>query len=367
MRVSAIRGHTGSTRPHVKDNHVMTIRSMARSMAGALVVLILALAGAIGASGAPGDDQRGRAAFKKEDYYRWIKELSNWGRWGQADEIGTMNLITAAKMKQAAALVKDGVSVSLAELQVPNVDVSPYSGKPYGMTVKLEGFERQASTQPFSSPPPEDLAVSAHGGRSHIDSLAHMFYNGQGYNGLSYKEVTEKGAARSGIHLLRNGIVTRGVLVDLPRLKGVPYLKEDAHVYAEDLESWEKKTGLKVSAGDALFVRVGHWARRKATGDKSNRSAGLDPSLIPWLKARGVAVLGSEAAHDVMPNEYQIGPAPVHWFALVVLGVTLIDYLDLDPLSEVAATHNRWEFLLTAAPLPVQGGTGSPINPIAVF
>jgi hypothetical protein len=89
--------------------------------------------------------------------------------------------------------------------------------------------------------------------------------------------------------------------------------------------------------------------------------------VIPWLKERGVAVLGSEAAHDVMPGESGLGPAPVHWFALVFLGVTLIDYLDLDPLSEVAATHNRWEFLLTAAPLPVQGGTGSPINPIAVF
>src|SRR5207245_9663971 len=104
----------------------------------------------------------------KEDYERWMKEMANGGSWGKADEMGTMNLITAAKMKQAAALVKDGVSVSLAELQVPNVDASPYSGKPYGMSVKLQGFEQRASTQPFSSPPPEDLAVSAHGGRSHI-------------------------------------------------------------------------------------------------------------------------------------------------------------------------------------------------------
>lgn len=334
-----------------------------RPMAAAVVVSIMAIAGTIG--GMRGDAQTGKAAFAKEDYFRWIKELSNWGRWGQADELGTMNLVTPAKMKQAAALVKNGISVSLAELQVPNVDdpSSPYSGELYGMTIKHPAFDQP----PFAAAPPEDLAVPAHGGRSHIDAMAHMSYNGHFYNGFSSKEVTEKGAAKGGIQNLRNGIVTRGVLMDIPRLRGVPYLKEDEYVYVQDLERWEKRAGVKVSSGDALFIRVGHWARRKATGDKSHRGAGLHPSVIPWLRQRDVAVLGSEGAHDIQPSEYKLGPAPVHWFALVFLGAPLMDYLDLDPLGGVAAKQNRWEFLLTVAPLPVQGGTGSPINPIAVF
>jgi kynurenine formamidase len=329
----------------------------------AVVVSIVALGGTIG--GAHGNEQTAKAPFAREDYFRWTKELSNWGRWGAADESGTMNLITPAKMKQAAALVKQGISVSLAEVQVPNVDdaSSPYSGERYEMTTKHAGFDQA----PFGAAPAEDLAVPAHGGRSHIDALSHMSYEGRLYNGFSSKEVTAKGAAKGSIHNLRNGIVTRGVLVDLPRLRGVPYLREDERVYVEDLERWEKKAGVKVSSGDALFIRVGHWARRRATGDKSNKSAGLDPSVIPWLRQRDVAVMGSEGAHDIQPSGDKLGPAPVHWFALVFLGATLMDYLDLDPLSEVAEKHNRWEFLLTVAPLPVKGGTGSPINPIAVF
>ena len=194
-----------------------------------------------------------------------------------------------------------------------------------------------------------------------------MFYEGRGYNGISPRDLTEAGAVKGSIDRMRNGIVTRGILVDLPRLKGVSYLDSDAHVYPEDIESWEKAAGVTVSPGDALFVRVGHWARRKATGDRSERSAGLDPTVIPWLKRRGVSVLGSEAVHDVMPSEYGLGPAPVHWFTLVFLGMPLMDYLDLDPLSEVAAQHKRWQFLVTIAAMPIRGGTGSPVNPLAVF
>ena len=123
-----------------------------------------------------------------------------------------------------------------------------------------------------------------------------------------------------------------------------------------------------MSAGDALFVRTGNWARRKA-GDRTGRgSAGFDVTVIPWLKKRDVAVLGSESASmEAMPNKYNLGPLPVHWFATAFLGMPVIDYLDLDDLSAIAAQQRRWEFLVTIAPLPIRGGTGSPINPIAVF
>ena len=342
---------------------------MKTSPTSAVVCGLMLLVGCTVLAQIRSDNKGQRAAFAPEDYLRWTKELSNWGRWGPADERGTLNLITAEKMKLAAALVKTGVSISLAELQVPNVDdpASPYSGKPYVMTMNLRDFEQRASKERFSSPPPEDLGMSAHGGRTHIDSLAHMFYEGRGYNGISYKEVTEKGAAKNAVDRMRSGIVTRGVLIDIPRLKKVPYLDSDARVYPADLDAWERMAGVKVSAGDALFVRVGHWARRKATGEHAERSAGLDPTVIPWLKARDVAVMGSEAVHDVMPNRDGLGPAPVHWFALTFLGMSLMDYLDLDQLSEVAAQQKRWEFLVVIAPMPIKGATGSPVNPIAVF
>jgi len=122
-----------------------------------------------------------------------------------------------------------------------------------------------------------------------------------------------------------------------------------------------------ISAGDALFVRTGNWARRKA-GERGGGTAGFDPSVIPWLKTRDVAVLGSESASiEASPNKYNLGHLPLHWFATAFLGMPVMDYLDLDELSKVAAQQRRWEFLLTVAPLPIRGGTGSPVNPIAVF
>ena len=349
------------------------MRHRVRAAAASASLVLVACVAAVGSAGHEQDDPR--TPFAREDYFRWMKELSNWDRWGADDERGTLNLITADKMRQAAALVKAGVSVSLAQVQVPNRDDSDglYGGQLYGMTMHVQDWEQRGSSQEFSSPPPEDLAINAHGGRSHIDALAHMFYNGQGYNGITYRDITEAGAARGAVDQMRHGIVTRGVLIDLPRLKGVPYLDSDARLSLEDLEAWEQQARVTVSSGDALFVRVGHWARRRATGDRSNRRAGFDPSVIPWLKQRGVAVLGSEgpsleASHDGGPAAaYNLGPLPVHWFATVFLGMPVMDYLDLDELSEVAAQQQRWEFLVTIAPMPIRGGTGSPVNPIAVF
>jgi kynurenine formamidase len=292
-----------------------------------------------------------------EEYERWKKELSNWGRWGKDDEIGAMNLITPAKRRQAAALVKEGVSVSLAG----DIDTVKAVDNPNPYEHKMLAIGR------------DSLAVNYHGiAHSHLDSLAHINVNGVFYNGYQPDEATvlKQGHAKNSIHNLKNGIFTRGILMDIPRLKGVPYLEPGTPIYVEDLEAWEKKAGVKVGPGDALFVRVGVWARRKAEGpwlrgrSEGGRSAGLDPSVIPWLRQRDVAVMGSDHPQYVSPSNL---PGAVHDFALIYLGLHLFDNLDLEALSEAAARHNRWEFLLTAAPLPVRGGTGSPLNPIATF
>ena len=298
-----------------------------------------------------------RPTVTAEEYERWKKDLSNWGRWGKDDQIGAMNLITPAKRRQAAALVKEGFSVSLAgdADTVQAVD----NPNPYEHQMLAIGRDR--------------FGVNYHGiAHSHLDSLAHINANGVFYNGYTpdQETVMKQGHAKNSIHNLKNGIFTRGILMDIPRLKGVPYLEPGTPIYVEDLEAWEKKAGVKVGPGDALFVRVGVWARRKAVGPwlrgraEGGRSAGLDPSVIPWLKQRDIALLGSDHPQYVSPSNL---PGAVHDFALIYLGVHLFDNLDLEALGDAAAARNRWEFLLTAAPLPIRGGTGSPLNPIGTF
>jgi kynurenine formamidase len=327
-----------------------------RTFTGSLFASVLALL-AIGKLSPQGVTPAPSHTVAPADYERWKKELSNWGRWGKDDQIGALNLITAAKRKQAAALVKEGFSVSMAG----DADTVKAVDNPNPYELKMLGIGM------------DQIAVNYHGiAHTHLDSLAHINDNGVFFNG--YKpdsdQVLKRGHEKNSIHNLKNGIFTRAVLIDIPRLKGVPYLEPGTPIYVEDLEAWEKKAGVKVSAGDALFVRTGVWARRKALGPwlrgraEGGKSAGLDPSVIPWLKQRDIAILGSDHPQYVSPSSLR---GAVHDFALLYLGVHLFDNCDLEALADAAAARNRWEFLLTAAPLPIVGGTGSPINPIATF
>jgi kynurenine formamidase len=302
-----------------------------------------------------------RPAVTKAEYERWKTELSNWGRWGKEDQLGALNLITPAKRKQAASLVKDGITVSLAG--DVNTERAADNGQPY----------EHVMTSASASGAGDRLAVSFHGYQhTHIDAFAHRFFDGKMWNGFPFTEVTiEGGAKKNSIYNLHNGIFTRGILMDMARLKGVPYLEPGTRIFVEDLEAWEKQAGVKVSAGDAVFIRTGRWTRRAKLGpwNAAVENAGLDASVIPWLKRRDVALLGSEGAQDAgpVPPGAEIGGLALHDFALIMLGIHLFDDTNLDALSEVAAARKRWEFLLMAAPLPVTNGTGSPINPIAVF
>jgi kynurenine formamidase len=297
----------------------------------------------------------------KADIQRWMSEISNWGRWGDEDQIGTINLITPAKRRQAAALVKEGVSVSLA--RDPQKEKSVDNPLPYQHTMIRTGLDKGDSAM-------DTYTVSYHGlAHTHLDSLCHNFYQGKMYNGFPQEEVTKKGCPREGIEILKDGIFTRGILIDIPRLKGVPYLEPGTAIYAADLEAWEAKTGVRVSSGDVVFVRTGRWARRAAVGpwDAAGSSAGLHPSVAKWLKKRDVAMLGGDGANDVTPSGIEGQSYPLHRLAIVGLGVHIFDNCDLEALSEAAAQRDRWEFLLTVAPIPVRGGTGSPVNPIATF
>ena len=290
-------------------------------------------------------------------YEQWKLELSNWGRWGEDGEIGALNLITPEKRLEAVALVQEGFSVSLAS--DANTVQAVDNPRPYEHEMLSISSDR--------------LAVRYHGiTHTHIDALAHVNDDGTFFDGYTPDaDVTlASGHEKSSIHNLKQGVLTRGVLIDIPRLRGLPYLEPGTPIYVEDLEAWEEQTGVRISSGDALFIRTGVWARREAEGPwlrgrrEGGRSAGLHPSVIPWLKERDVALLGSDHPAYVAPSNL---PGAVHDFAILYLGIHMIDNCDLEALGAAAAERDRWEFLLMVAPLAIAGGTGSPLNPIAVF
>jgi kynurenine formamidase len=301
----------------------------------------------------------GRPFVTRAEYERWQTELSNWGRWGKDDELGALNLIISAKRKAAAGLVRDGVSVSLAS-DVPTAkDVDAPCPAEWSMLAAGDAGAVDRIAFPC-----------IHGaGTTHIDSLAHIFVDGKTWNGYQASGTVTRdgGASRNSVLTMKDGIVTRAVLYDIARLKSVPYLEPGTRVFPEDMEAWERRAGVKVGPGDALLLRWGRWARRTAIGPYpvDQETAGFDNSILPWLKQRDVSILVWET-----PGCCQQGDLPasaVHNFALSVLGITLIDRADLDVVSEIAAARNRWEFMLTVGPLRIPHGTGSPVNPIALF
>jgi kynurenine formamidase len=274
-----------------------------------------------------------------------------------------MNLITPAKRKQAAALVRSGVSVSLS--RNAETDKAADNDSPFVHLMTATGADPLGGSYCLDT-----YTVSYHGwAHTHMDSICHMFYRGKMYNGFSQQEVTKRGAGKLAVTNFKNGIFTRGILMDIPRLKGVPYLEPPQAIYPEDLDAWTKKAGIQVEAGDVVFIRTGRWTRRAQKGpwDVSKSSAGLYASCARWLKQHDIAMVGSDGASDVMPSGVEGVTQPIHQLVLIAMGMPIFDNCDLEALSEAANREHRWVFLITAAPLAVGGGTGSPLNPIATF
>ncbi len=295
----------------------------------------------------------------RETIDRWMVELSNTGRWGQDDERGTLNLITPEITAHAATLVRAGISVSLSHDYITE--------QAEDATSPLE-HEMLGNQGAFAS---DRLGVAFHGyAHSHMDALCHNSWEGRTYNDFPRAEVvTEDGCARLGINNWKQGIVTRGILMDIASLRGVAYLEPGEAIHVEDLEAWEERTGLRVGPGDVVLVRSGRWARRAEEGPwaTGRLAAGLHPSVAPWLHERGVSMIGSDYTNDQLPSGIQGVFMPIHQLTLVAMGMPLFDNLDLEDLARVAAEQGRWEFMLVAAPLAVEGGTGAPLNPLAIF
>ena len=300
-----------------------------------------------------------------EDFVQLMTQLSNWNRWGKDDQLGAINLITPKKRKQAVSLVKEGASFSMArsaELEDAVDNRQPIVRKMtrVGVGAPTTGIGGTGDT----------FFISYHGYvHTHMDSLCHFLYDGKMYNGYSQDVVTEKGAANNSIINFKDGIITRGVLMDMARLKGVDYLEPGTPIYPEDLDAWEKKARMKVGSGDLLLVRTGRWARRAAKGPwpVSEGLAGLHMSCAKWLHERDVAILGGDGAQDVLPSGVAGISQPIHALVLVAMGMPIFDNCDLELIGKEAERRHRWEFLVTASPAAVPGATGSVLNPIATF
>ena len=295
-----------------------------------------------------------------EQYEQWQTELSNWGRWGPDDELGAANLITPAKRAEAATLVSEGFTVSLASTAQTYESLD----NPCPIAWSMVRASRASASDTVAYP-------CIHGpGTTHLDAFAHIFFDGKMWNGYDVEGLVtmEGGAAKNSIMAVKHGLVTRGVLYD-PRLKGVPYLEPGTRITVADLEAWEARTGVKVGSGDAFLIRWGRWARQDALGpfDTGAEAAGLDNNVIPWLKQRDVAIAGWETPGYMPQPEGDISRLALHNFALTILGIQVLDRADFQALATAAAEREQWEFMVTIAPLPIPNGTGSPVNPIAMF
>jgi kynurenine formamidase len=308
--------------------------------------------------------QTARPDSTPEDFVRLQKELSNWGRWGADDQTGAVNLITPAKRKAAVQLVREGASFSMArnaETKEAVDNAAPIIRKTTrtGASVSHTGIASTSDT----------FFISYHGmAHTHMDTLSHFAYDGKLYNGYPVDSVTDDGAAKNSIISYKNGIITRGVLMDVARLKGVDWLEPGTAIFPEDLDAWEKKAGVKVQAGDVMIIRTGRWARRDKLGAWPVKDlAGLHMSCARWMHQRDVAILGGDDAQDVLPSRVEGVSQPIHALCIVAMGMPIFDNLDLELVSAEAAKRKRWEFLVTASPAAVPGATGSVLNPIATF
>ncbi len=302
----------------------------------------------------------------EQEFRALFDQVSNWGRWSERPERGALNHLTPERVAAAAGLVRSGVTVTLSlPLDTEERIDNPEPADHY-MTM-LADHDIGSGSVRFTK---DYIGADFHNeGHSHIDAFSHVAYRGLFYDGMPEQTVTTEGATSGTIDVLRDGLVGRGVLLDVPRLRGVPWLEPGEHVHIEDLELAEREQGVRVGPGDILLVRTGH-ARRRAEmppWDTPNAKAGLHPTTASFLADRCVAALGSDGNNDTAPSTTEGVDFPIHVLAINAMGIHLLDYLQFEDLVPECEAVQRWEFLFTAAPLRVTRGTGSPLNPTAVF
>ncbi len=299
------------------------------------------------------------------------ESLKNWIRWGDDDERGTLNFLTPELRARAAALVSSGEGVSLAHDLTTRP--TPETPSPAHHHMLSSGDALGSSGVPDYEATQDYVGTAVHGlGLTHIDALCHMFVRGEMYGGRPASMVRSTGSLANTIMSASDGVVGRGVLLDIPRIRNVDFLGAEDSVTVADLESAETASNIRVGEGDLLIVSTGRDQRRHAANGRLDPFgaglAGLHPRTLPWLHERRIALLASDGISDHMPMRQTPGwPFPIHQIGITAIGLHLVDNMRLDTLSETCRRHDRWEFLLAIAPMRVPGGTGSPVNPIAIF
>ena len=304
-------------------------------------------------------------AMSAADFAALYQRLRRVADWGPADRRGALNNITPAEILAATGEIRLGRTVSL-ESPIES-QATPDNPHPSQHEMTSTGNLADPSGLTFAT---DRLAINIHGNAdSHIDALCHVMYQAALYNGVPADTVTGAGATELSIQVAKDGIVGRGVLLDIPRLRGVRWLEPGQHVTADDLVRAAENQQVHVGRGDLLFVRVGHSQRRAELGpwDAAATRAGLHPTALELVAERGIAALGSDSNNDTAPSAAEGVDFPVHVLAINALGLHLLDYLQFEDLVRLCAEAGRWSFFCVIAPLRLDRGTGSPVNPIAIL
>jgi kynurenine formamidase len=311
----------------------------------------------------------------------YIDSLSNWGRWGEQDQLGTLNLITDEQRQRAAGLVQVGRVVSCAwDIDTTDQPGDSFTAPRRMMTSVGQGIADPArvlppgvTTAPRGHSASEHWLLHAHGYRlTHLDGLSHIFWDGKMYNGRPAELVTAAfGATDLDITGPRHGIVTRGILLDAAAHRGVDWLAPGDAVELDEAQAILAANSIEVGPGDALFLRTGYGAKVAAQGRRDNvvkqGRAGWHGSCLPWFRERDIALVGGDTATDAAPCGYPGLTNPIHIVGIVAMGLWLVDNCNLEALAATCRELGRWEFSLTIAPLAFVGATGSPVNPLAMF
>jgi kynurenine formamidase len=264
-------------------------------------------------------------------------------------------------------LAKEGVTISLAH----DVAQEKAADAPFILERTLNDVTATGTTDRYQ------YTGTYHGVvHSHLDAVdCHIMYEGKGYNGRSMEDIkTAGGCPKGNINALKDGVVTRAILFDATRLPGKAtaqgWLEPGTAIHREDLETLEKLERVKVAPGDVILLYTGRWKRRAEKGPwgRDTGFAGYHADVAYFLKERGVSFIGCDGPNDVMPSGLPptVG-IPLHQLALAAMGVDIFDNLDFERAVEHARQLNRYEFLFSAAPLRIALGTGSPLNPLAIF
>jgi kynurenine formamidase len=300
------------------------------------------------------------------EFRRLFDAVSNWGRWPDGGRQGALNHLTPDRIAAALRLARSGETVTLSQPLKTVAEVDVPVPADHHMTM-LTDVDIGSGSVRFAK---DYIGADYHNdGQSHIDAFSHVAFEGSLFDGKPATSVTAEGAQVGVIEVLKDGLVGRGVLLDVPRVRGVPWVEPGAHIFREDLEAAEREQGVSVGPGDILLVRTGHSRRLAEVGpwNTPEEKAGLHPTTALFLAERRIAVLGSDANSDTAPSTTEGVAFPMHVLALNAMGVHLLDYLQFEDVVARCEATGRWEFLFVAAPLRFEGGTGSPLNPIAIF